>query len=201
MQLIIVRHGESEADLINVIEGRADFSLTEAGHKQAKSLGKWLSENESFQVILSSTLIRAKQTASYIREATDTNIVFHDDLMEWDNGLLAGMDRDEADKKYPIPEGGRQPHHENAETESLINFRARAEMFLSRLVEVYDDKASVCIVSHGGMINMLIQSLLHLPMNADISISCNDTCVHKLTYTKDACWIHYLNNTSHVLSL
>lgn len=39
MKLLIVRHGESEADILQVHEGRADFELTEKGHKQAAYLG------------------------------------------------------------------------------------------------------------------------------------------------------------------
>lgn len=35
MKLLIVRHGESEADILKVCEGWADFSLTERGNKQA----------------------------------------------------------------------------------------------------------------------------------------------------------------------
>ena len=33
MLLLLIRHGESEADLLDVHEGRADFELTERGHK------------------------------------------------------------------------------------------------------------------------------------------------------------------------
>ena len=32
MRLLIIRHGESQADLLNVHEGRADFELTDRGH-------------------------------------------------------------------------------------------------------------------------------------------------------------------------
>ncbi len=32
MKLLLIRHGESETDLLDVHEGRADFALTERGH-------------------------------------------------------------------------------------------------------------------------------------------------------------------------
>ena len=35
MKLLIIRHGESEGDILDVHEGRADFELTERGHSQA----------------------------------------------------------------------------------------------------------------------------------------------------------------------
>ena len=42
MEILIVRHGQSIADIENRYEGRADFELTELGCKQAKSLSKWI---------------------------------------------------------------------------------------------------------------------------------------------------------------
>ena len=39
MKLLVIRHGESEADLLDVHEGRADFSLTERGLRQARDGG------------------------------------------------------------------------------------------------------------------------------------------------------------------
>ena len=36
MELLIIRHGQSEADILNVIEGRANFNLTDLGYQQAE---------------------------------------------------------------------------------------------------------------------------------------------------------------------
>ena len=56
MRLLIIRHGESEADLLDVHEGRADFPLTERGHKQAKAMAEYIIEitnYHEFIVVLS----------------------------------------------------------------------------------------------------------------------------------------------------
>jgi len=42
MDLLVIRHGQSEADIIKVIEGRADFSLTELGLSQAELMAEWV---------------------------------------------------------------------------------------------------------------------------------------------------------------
>ena len=42
MDLLIIRHGQSEADILNVIEGRADFNLTELGQQQAALMAEWV---------------------------------------------------------------------------------------------------------------------------------------------------------------
>lgn len=121
------------------------------------------------------------KTAEFISEETGTSIIFDDSLMEWDNGLIAGIHRLEADEKFPIPEEGRRPHDELAQSESYINFRARAEKFWSKLIHKYEKEEEIlriCIVSHGGMINMLFRSFIMLPVNTDLSISTGNTGVH-----------------------
>ncbi|NBG88660.1 histidine phosphatase family protein [Isachenkonia alkalipeptolytica] len=201
MKLILIRHGESEADLLKVHEGRADFSLTDRGKGQARLLSKWLAAKEDFDFLLSSPLKRAKETAQFISKETGKPIILAEELMEWDNGLLAGLPREEAAKKYPLPKGGRKPHHTNGGTESMINFRARAETFLSELKEEYPKDAQLCIISHGGMINMLYRSLLNLSMQTEQSIRCGDTSIHKFILKEDKCDIEYINRLEHLSEL
>ena len=66
MKLLIVRHGESEADILKVCEGWADFSLTERGNKQALKTGKWIVDHYNIDKIYTSTLKRARETAHYL---------------------------------------------------------------------------------------------------------------------------------------
>ena len=82
MILLVIRHGESEADNLHVHEGRADFELTEKGHKQAEAMAKYVAENYQLSRIYASTLKRAAQTAKHLSDATGTAIDFDPDLME-----------------------------------------------------------------------------------------------------------------------
>ncbi len=85
----------------------------------------------------------------------------------------------------------------------VANFKEneRAETFLSKLKEAYPKDAKLCIVSHGGMINMLYRSLLNLPMMTEQSISCGDTSVHKFVLSEGKCRIEYLNRLGHLEDL
>lgn len=51
MQLIVIRHGQSEADVLHVHEGRADFALTQTGHAQAARLAEYLKEHYKIEKI------------------------------------------------------------------------------------------------------------------------------------------------------
>jgi len=191
MEIILIRHGQSEGDILEVHEGRADLELTDEGTRQARKMALWLKDYEQVDKIVSSPLKRALKTATMIKELCGCTLEIDDALMEWDNGLLAGVKRDEAMRKFPLPEGGRKPHDTLYETESMIDFRTRAELFISKLKETHYER--ICLVSHGGMINMLLRSLLELPMTSQMSFSCGDTCLHKIKLLEKECHIYYLN--------
>ena len=79
MDLFIIRHGQSEADILNVMEGRANFNLTPLGYKQAELMAEWLTSNYHIDKIYSSPLKRAIQTAETINKRINTGIIYDDD--------------------------------------------------------------------------------------------------------------------------
>ncbi|CAI8839471.1 hypothetical protein EMIT07CA2_20050 [Brevibacillus sp. IT-7CA2] len=48
MQILLIRHGQSEADILNVHEGKADFPLTEEGCEQARRMAARVLEQRLF---------------------------------------------------------------------------------------------------------------------------------------------------------
>lgn len=154
MLLLLIRHGESEADILNVHEGRADFNLTEKGRSQAEKAASFVKENFKITKIFASPLKRAAQTAEYLSSATGIGIEFRDDLMEFNNGLLAGLSREEAARRYPEIKG--LPIDKSVYgQESLLEFRQRADAALAYVLSCAEDDDTIAVVSHGGMINQL----------------------------------------------
>lgn len=201
LDLIIVRHGQSIADIEERHEGRADFSLTVLGRNQAEKLAYWLKENLIFDYIISSPLKRASETSEIISSICCKDVNYDARLMEWNNGVLAGLLRVEAKEKYPIPNGGRKYFQRILKGESEINFGSRAEEFIAELIDKYEsdeEYIKILIVSHGGMINMMIQSLLSLPIKNNISFSSGDTAVHMLRAIGDKRIIVSLNGREHL---
>ena len=90
MRLLIIRHGESQTDLLNVHEGRADFELTDRGHQQAQAMSKWVKENYNISKICCSPLKRAYQTTQHLSDETGISLYIEDLLAEFNNGLIAG---------------------------------------------------------------------------------------------------------------
>ncbi|HHX80349.1 MAG TPA: histidine phosphatase family protein [Acholeplasmataceae bacterium] len=177
MQLILLRHGQSVADILNVIEGRADFELTLYGKIQVEETAKKLSRLYKINKIYSSTLKRARQTAEILNKHYQLDIVYLDDLMEFNNGLIAGLTREEADRLYPKDEN--LPFDKAMYgMESQKDFRLRAEKVLNHIISNAEENDIIAIVSHGGMINRLYQAFLKMPLQAVVSYPSGDAKYH-----------------------
>lgn len=177
MKLLVIRHGESEADLLDVHEGRADFALTELGYKQAEAMANYVAKNYNISKIYASTLTRAKQTAQHLSDKTGIPIVFDENLIEFNNGLLAGLPRAVVREKYP--EVPNLPIDKAVYgQESQVEFRQRAENVLARVISESQSDETIAIVSHGGMINQLYRSLLEIPIDCKFFFNTADTGIH-----------------------
>ncbi len=177
MKLLVIRHGESEADLRDVHEGRADFALTERGHRQAEAMANYVADNYNISKIYASTLTRAKQTAQHLSDKTGISIVFDENLMEFNNGLLAGLPRAVVREKYPeVPD---LPIDKAVYgQESQVEFRQRAENALSRIMNEAENDETIAVVSHGGMINQLYRSFFNMPVDCIYFFNTADTGIH-----------------------
>ncbi len=177
MKLLVIRHGESEADLLDVHEGRADFALTKRGHRQAEAMANFVADNYNISKIYASTLTRAKQTAQYLSDKMGIPIVFDENLMEFNNGLLAGLPRAVVREKYPeVPD---LPIDKAVYgQESQVEFRQRAENALSRIINESENDETVAVVSHGGMINQLYRSFFNMPVDCIYFFNTADTGIH-----------------------
>jgi 2,3-bisphosphoglycerate-dependent phosphoglycerate mutase len=200
MDILLIRHGQSEADILNVHEGRADFSLTELGIKQTKLMAQRVKEEFPPEFIWCSTLKRAHQTADILQHEIGCPLQSHTDLMEFNNGVLAGLPFREAKKKYPEPPEGRKPHVRIEGGESDIEFRARAESIFSYILSNSEYKR-IAIVAHGGMISKLLQSFLKLPLSNDYGFYTGDTGIHLLNIGSQRRIVKFLNSTEHIRSL
>ncbi len=196
MVILVIRHGESEADILDVHEGRADFNLTEKGHAQAQAMAEYVKQHYSVDKIYASTLKRAFQTATHLSEEINVPIIADEHLMEFNNGLLAGLSFPEADEKYPRIDN--LPIHESVyEQESQLEFRHRAEYILSKIISENAKDATIAIVSHGGMINQLYHAFLKLPITSGMVFGTGDTGIHEWRVNERGRFVIKANSTSH----
>ena len=100
-RLIFVRHGQSEANLKEVLGGgEGDFPLSELGHKQAEIVAEYLLKNYRIDAVYSSPLHRASDTAQKAADAFRLEVNKDRRLREIDGGLWNGMKFSDISVKY-----------------------------------------------------------------------------------------------------
>ena len=87
--IYIIRHGKTELNKANVLQGRSDYPLNEEGIKQAEAAAEKLKEIR-FDHVFSSPLTRAVQTAEIV--CADTKAIIDERLIEMDYGPYEGSD-------------------------------------------------------------------------------------------------------------
>ena len=104
MKLVLVRHGESEWNKLNLFTGWHDVDLSEKGHEEAKQGGKTLKEEGyDFDVAYTSYLKRAIHTLNHILDEMDRNWIPVNkawQLNERHYGALQGLNKSETAEKY-----------------------------------------------------------------------------------------------------
>lgn len=177
--LILVRHGQSEWNLKNLFTGWKDPDLTELGVTEAKAGGKALKENGlTYDIAFTSNLQRAQKTLDYILEEidqTDIEIIQDEALNERDYGDLAGLNKDDARKKwgeeqvhiwrrsYDVPPPGG---------ESLKDTGARVwPYFMTDIMPRVLKGENVLVAAHGNSLRALVMILDRLTKDEILSVN------------------------------
>lgn len=143
MKVYVIRHGEVSSN-IEGIYNRIDDELNEEGIKQAKEMRDKIKDID-YDVIISSPLIRAKQTSEIIN-ASDKQIIYDDRLKERDAGSFKGRSLDLTDR-YEYWNYNTLIHQ--GDEEEIKDFFKRVWEFLDELKN--KDYDSVIISCHSGV--------------------------------------------------
>jgi probable phosphoglycerate mutase len=167
-RLLLVRHGESVAQAEGIIGGpKGCRGLTDDGRAQVQLLrDRWRRTGVRADVLVTSTLPRALETAEILAEVLDLPIEEHAGLCEIAPGACDGMPWSEFDHIFRGVDyrfDPRTPMAPGAET--WVAFMARVSSVLADLVERHDGKSIVAAV-HGGVIDGSMVHFLGLPDDA-----------------------------------
>lgn len=144
MKLHIIRHGETEDNKKRIIQGKKEGELSKKGIMQSEALAECLS-NEKIELILTSNLKRAKETAKIISKFhPKAKILTKDELDERDYGIYNGLKASDVDKKHP-----------SVESEKSLSDRAKKISDFLKSCQFQN----VAIVAHGSINKRLIKIL------------------------------------------
>ena len=140
--IYIVRHGQTNDNVIGRYGGRINTKLNEKGIKQANELHSKL-KDISFDLVFSSPLQRAYKTAKIICK---NKIIKDNRIIERDNGELEGKLKTEIKENIDF----NDPNETKFNIENIIDFRARIFDFFKEIKEKYRGK-NVLVVTHAGV--------------------------------------------------
>ena len=165
--LVLVRHGQSEWNAKNLFTGWKNPGLTETGVKEAISAGKLIKDEKiNFDIMYTSKLIRAQLTGNTILEIinqSDIPIIKDTALNERNYGSLAGLNKDDARKKW----GEEQVHIWRRsydipppDGESLKNTAERVLPYFNKeILPKVISGSNILIAAHGNSLRSLIMQL------------------------------------------
>ena len=159
MKLYLVRHGESISNVGNLIQP-PEVELSEKGKEQSKLLAKRF-KDIPIDVIISSSLERAKQTTAIINKVVKKEVIYTDLLVERISpSKFIGMPdiTPEFDELNRVLRDSTDPSYHHSDEENFFDLKDRAESFLE-FVSNRKEENILCI-THGMFLKILISSMM-----------------------------------------
>lgn len=179
MKLILVRHGQTEDNIRNVIQ-KPETPLNAVGKKQAIAIAKKL-KNEKIDMVFSSDYKRALDTAKEIvKFHPDLEIIHSQEIREKNAGIFTGKPLTKQ-QDARIRSGMSFYKFRPTNGESLTDLQKRMVRFYKRLTRKYKKK-TILLVTHGGAIKTLLLYLedKNFENSPDIHIKNTDRIIIEL---------------------
>lgn len=152
-QIGFIRHGITDWNIEKRAQGQTDIPLNETGRKQAKALANRL-QHEHWDVMYSSDLSRAAETANIVAQALGLTVHTDKRLREMSCGLLEGTTVEERIEKW-----GADWNQLQLGVESDDAIAQRGLSFIEYINQRYPNQ-KILIVSHGAYVGKTLKKLI-----------------------------------------
>ncbi len=157
--LYLIRHGETDWNLADKIQGQTDIPLNASGRAQAQKMAQFLKKKQvSFAALYSSDLQRAHQTAEEIAAVFALEIILAADLREGHYGKAEGITKKEWHALYGSYDHQTLP--EAIEAEPRDQVVKRVMNYLNTIAQKHAGQ-HIAVVTHGGALRSLLTHLGH----------------------------------------
>ncbi len=163
MNVYVVRHGETDWNREGRYQGRRESKLTELGHAQALAVGIALA-GRPIERIVSSPLVRCRETAHPLSERIGVAVHTDDRLIEIAHGTWEGRLRDEIARDEPAMMKQWRTHPERvrfAGGESLAEVLARWRAF----AESVSGERDLAVVTHDVLVRVALLDATDRPLS------------------------------------
>lgn len=195
LELILIRHGETDSNIRGSYLGWTDIELNETGIKQVQSLRDRL-KGTSVDKIYTSPLKRALKTAEIINENYRLDIVLSDGLKERNFGIWDDLTLEEMTKKYPLEYNewvNDWIRYRIKKGESAQEAYERTAAFVEELIRNNDDGVFM-LVTHLGTIRFILAYLLNLGIENSWRFRVGNASITKVEINDGYSVLTMLNN-------
>lgn len=200
----LVRHGETDWNAARRLQGHTDIDLNATGVAQAKQMARALKKiNLQFDVLITSDLQRAANTAQAIEELFEISAIRNTSLRERHLGALQGLTTDEAPIREPElwkSHLSRNIHENLRNGESIQLFADRIQFALEQIRAQHLGK-TILLVSHGGALDMMYRIASNQPLDAAKAVAVPNASLNWISHDGLAWKVDSWADTSHLDSL
>lgn len=183
MEILFVRHGESEANVLELMYGSSDYNLTERGKEQARRAGEIIS-NMGFipDAFFVSSLVRTHETLESM--GYNLSVAVSDDrLDERHLGDLEGLEYRLLHENNPdlfVEWNEDWLHYKPGGGESHFDFQNRIVSFLDELEKKYKNGENVLVVCHGGTMKTIFSHVFSHDVDSFFNIEIYNCSIMRL---------------------
>jgi probable phosphoglycerate mutase len=149
-RLILIRHGESQANRHHLFAGSYDAPLEENGMRQARITAKFIAENYKVEKIYSSDLRRAYSTAKALADELGLDVEKAPKIREIGAGDWEGMKFSDIIEKYPNEYKAWTEHIDAARCPNGESIRELGQRVMAELLRIAEENEgkTVAIATH-----------------------------------------------------
>ena len=197
-EIILIRHGETEWNSQQRMQGHSNSDLSSVGQAQIQALGQWM-KNVPFDHIYSSDSLRAKQTAEAITQFSGHELQFDQRLREKNLGVFEGLTSEEARERHPevfrlFKTAGSKYVIDEGESTQQLQDRA---LEIVNEIRIKHPEERVLLVTHGGFIRVVIKHSLGLSLETPTRFLIRNTGVFRLVW-EDKWLVSQMGGVSHL---
>jgi len=197
---LLLRHGQTALSAERRFAGRGDIPLTDLGLEQAAAAAARLAKRGGIDLVLTSPLRRAQQTAQAVAVAVGVPLAVDDDLSETDFGSWEGMTFGEVMGRWPdeMTAWMADPDASPPGGESFAAVAVRVNAALDRLLAANQGQ-TVVVVSHVTPIKTIVCRALLAPAAALFRIHLDVAALSEAAWFADGpALLRSLNDTAHL---
>jgi len=197
-EIILIRHGETEWNSQQRMQGHSNSDLSSVGQAQIQALGQWM-KNVPFDLIYSSDSLRAKQTAEAITQFSGHELQFDQRLREKNLGVFEGLTSEEARERHPevfrlFKTAGSKYVIDEGESTQQLQDRA---LEIVNEIRIKHPEERILLVTHGGFIRVVMKHSLGLSLETPTRFLIRNTGVFRLEW-EDKWLVSQMGGVSHL---